>query len=740
MAKPVAPRFSRSFRRLCQVAALAGSDRQRRVIDGLLPIIMAWDDAKVYRNAIDLIDQAGELFGLPLEAHEVEGAFDRAVSSGNIIYNDQRGGYELPPLLRSSTLKQMEESEKLEISAQESWLAEVGSIVPDIPSDDLWNCLITYAGEMFLHHGYEATALLSDSIKLAEGDDEAEVSFTPGEALYKALQTAKIDVSNMSRIASAIGVFFNGANDERIRYVTELADSTFNLMALGIDEDTRNTLINHLPNLSIFIDTNVIFDIVGAQDSQLGAASIELLEVIRNQPISSFQLYCHPKTLQEVERTLDSIGSWLRRRSWPSSLSRALLNASPEISSIELKYHQTNAAVPTPPDVFLSRYSSMPTLLDQYGIKIYRDAVVETQEAFQERAELTAEYEAFIEKRANRKRPYEALDHDVTLWLAVRRRRARTGKGPLFSGALLLSADYMFRRFEREVMRPKSSSSAQIVTQPSSLLQALRPFVSVPSNYDAAFVQLFSTASFRVISPGLGQTVNSVASYLATYEGLPEEIATKILTNSILMSRLRDIDRNDIEFQRLVSDAVIDESKAIIRERDQLIEEQLKSAGNAKEVISELSAIADDLGNARSSDGAEGNDLADRLKRIEEKIAVGGLSSPVINVENAYGMQIGSGNTQHSTVNFESELPAIREFIERFREQLSDLPLSAEQLEDVSADLETAEAQLESKRPRPAILRAAVESLREVAINAAGSAAGSGIFVGLTELAQHIHL
>ena len=99
MAKSIAPRFSRSFRRLCQVAALAGSDRQRRVIDGLLPIIMVWDDAKIYRSAIDLITQAEELFGLPLDVHEVEGAFDRAVSSGNIIYNNQREGYELPPLL-----------------------------------------------------------------------------------------------------------------------------------------------------------------------------------------------------------------------------------------------------------------------------------------------------------------------------------------------------------------------------------------------------------------------------------------------------------------------------------------------------------------------------------------------------------------------------------------------------------------------------------------------------------------
>jgi hypothetical protein len=695
---------------------------------------MMWNETKEYRRATDWADEAKELFGLPLEVQEVESALGRAVSSGSILYNAQRKDYELSVALRNATLMRMEESEKLEISAQSSWLAEVGSIVPDIPSDDMWNCLITYAGEMFLHHGYEAIALLSEGVNLTENDDDAEISFTPGEALYKALRTAGINTSNMSRIGSAIAVFFNGANSERVRYVTELADSTFNLMALGVDEDTRHNLIHHLPSLSIFIDTNVIFDIVGAHDSLLGAASIELFELIRDQPLSLFHLYCHEKTLQELERTLDGIGSWLRRTNWTPSISRSVLKASPDITSIELKYHQTNAAVPTPPDVFLSRYSSMPTLLDQYGIRIYRDPVVETPELLQERAELTAEYEAFIEKHATRKRPYEALDHDMTLWLATRRRRTRAGKGPLFSGALLLSADYMLRRFEREVLARKSSNIS-LVTQPGSLLQALRPFVSMSPNYDVAFVQLFSTASFRVITPGLGQTVNSVASYLATYDGLPEEIATKILTNSILMSRLSEIDRNDVEFQRIVSDAVIDESKAIIRERDQLLAEQQNSTENAREVISELSVIADNLQNAGPQNGFDDSvELAERLKRLEEKIAAGGLSNTVINVENAYGMQAG-GSIQNFAINLASELPAIREFVEQFREHLDELPLSPQQLEDVNADLDAAAAQLARARPRPAILHAAVSSLREIVLGAAGS----GAFAGLVELAQHIH-
>jgi hypothetical protein len=735
MAKPIAPRFSRSFRRLCQVAALAGSDRLQRVIDGLLPVIMVWDDKKAYTVPADWVNEAREEFGLPLEERDVDAAFDRAVAAGSLVYNSQQQAYELSTDLRNTTLKRIKEAEELEIAAQSGWLAEVGSLVPDIPSDDLWNCLITYAGEMFLHHGYEAVSLLSNEAETADNSDDSELSFTQAEALYKAMKVANIDRSRVSEIAAAIAIFFDSTHSERVKYVTELADSTFNLMALGVDQDTRNTLVEHLPNLTIFVDTNVIFDVVGAHETALAASSVELFDIIARQKLTSLRLYCHGKTLQEVERTIEGIGSWLRRNKWTPSMSRAILSASPDISSIELKYHETNATVPTSPDVFLGRYSSMPTLLDQHGIKIYRDPGAGKPESVSTRGELAAEYEAFIDKHRGRKRPYEALDHDVTVWLAGISRRTRTGRGPIFSGALFLSADIMFARFEREVLTRRAASGTRIVTQPGSLLQALRPFLPMPEDYDAAFVQLFSISPFRVIAPGLGQTVNTVASYLATYEGLPEEIATNILTNSILMSRLKNIDRNDAEFQRVVSDAVVDESRNILRERDQLLEDKRQAAENAKDVIEELSVIAGGLQEtARISGTTDVDEVAQRLRQVEEKIA-SGLTDVSIHIEgNSYGLQV-AGVEQNVTVNLTAELPAIKEFIEEFRAQLDHLPLSPEQLEEVTVDLEVAETQLQSAKPRPAILRAAVNSLREVAF----ATAGSGAWVGLVELAEHIH-
>jgi ABC-type transporter Mla subunit MlaD len=101
-----------------------------------------------------------------------------------------------------------------------------------------------------------------------------------------------------------------------------------------------------------------------------------------------------------------------------------------------------------------------------------------------------------------------------------------------------------------------------------------------------------------------------------------------------------------------------------------------------------------------------------------------------------YGLQAGTvGSTQDVTVELADERQAIEAFLAEVRRQLDRLPLSIEQLEGVREDLQTAETQLQSARPRHAILQAAVSSLREVVLGAAGS----GAFAGLVELAQHIH-
>jgi hypothetical protein len=103
----------------------------------------------------------------------------------------------------------------------------------------------------------------------------------------------------------------------------------------------------------------------------------------------------------------------------------------------------------------------------------------------------------------------------------------------------------------------------------------------------------------------------------------------------------------------------------------------------------------------------------------------------------AYGVQAGTvGSNQYVAVDLASERSTIQAFLTALRRELDELPISAEERDVVSADIDTVEAQLRSPKPRNTILRETVSSLREVVLGAAGS----GAFAGLVELAQHIHV
>src|ERR1017187_7297746 len=104
---------------------------------------------------------------------------------------------------------------------------------------------------------------------------------------------------------------------------------------------------------------------------------------------------------------------------------------------------------------------------------------------------------------------------------------------------------------------------------------------------------------------------------------------------------------------------------------------------------------------------------------------------------NAYGVQAGTvGSNQYVAVDLAAERPAIEAFLAALRLELDRLPVSGKVLEMARSDLETAEAQLRSPKPRNAILRETVSALREVVLGMAGS----GAYVGLVELAQHVHV
>lgn len=100
------------------------------------------------------------------------------------------------------------------------------------------------------------------------------------------------------------------------------------------------------------------------------------------------------------------------------------------------------------------------------------------------------------------------------------------------------------------------------------------------------------------------------------------------------------------------------------------------------------------------------------------------------------GSQIQSGTTSSSqSMTWDSQRAAVDAFVAEFRRVLDDPSMPADQGPVARAYVQAVEAQLALPEPNDTIVREGLRSLRSIAENLAAS----GIFVGLVELAHHIH-
>jgi hypothetical protein len=379
-----------------------------------------------------------------------------------------------------------------------------------------------------------------------------------------ALDEVHVATGDRQALRDAVRDFFNTTTLDRTRYLAQLLDGTFTFFALSADDATSGFLRNSLPDLKLFLDTNFIFGLVGVNDDELNTIARELIEFIQVNGFP-FVLYYHEKTLEEAERTLGAIGARLKSRIWPRAISAAAVQAGAG-SAVELTYHRLNAKQGMDPDAFRARYGHVRVLLDELGLKIYREPP-EDEAAQKRRWLLVAEYDDFKKRvRPDRLRHYEALDHDVSVWISVQRLRT-PGRSTLQSGAAFLSADHLLYRFDWEAKRQGGSGS---VVLPSQLLALLRPFVAMNPDFDRRFVQTFAIPEFRTSSTNYARTAARVLSYLASLQDLSQPTAVAILKDEILMTRVQKIRDESPDFKHEVDSAIVAANGRLQAENERL--------------------------------------------------------------------------------------------------------------------------------------------------------------------------
>lgn len=589
--------FSLAFEKMCNFVAIADTRNPDETLNQLILQCFVILPSEKFQNARQFMEITDSLFGLQISEHQIQSCLDRLVKKGDIRC-PANTNFTLSPEIREQLQKKIDNAKELEERVQHEWLEEIIRSFPALPFDDLWKALKGYLSRAFRRHGIQTAALLDPSIDIAAEYQES-LSFLLEDTLK---DTFSGDHRPMAK--DAISKFLAAVGDypDRASYIAQLADGAFNYFSLTVAPDVAEQFRQKLNPLTLFFDTNFLFGILDLHSHSQVEVSNELLQAIEKYQFP-FKLRYHQATEKEMISTIGHFGDILRSRKWSQSISRAA-TTSLCLCGIEVKYHKLNAETGIDVDSFLKPYKHVDILLKDKNILKY----MPYEGTLSERADLLADYKSFLAAKGKEK-PYGAIEHDTTILDAVRQFRSKA-KSSLEAGALLITCDYQLYMFDWENSRIHNKMACTVL--PNLFWQILRPFAPSDLDFDRSFAETFAIPEFRTISSDAAKACSKMLSLLAVYKDIPEETAARMLSNDLLINRLRKVD-SDEQFQEYVESAIVSENALLLEEKAALAN-QLESEKAEKEA--KLKA----LDTERTVHEQEKSQVSQLLKQKEQEL------------------------------------------------------------------------------------------------------------------------
>ena len=604
--KPVKSRnFSLAFEKMCNFVAIADTRNPEETLKQLiLQCFVILPDEK-FQNARQFMETIDVLFGLQIHEHDIQECIDQLIEK-KFIARPAGTNLILVPIKRVELQNRIDVANTLESNVKQEWFNEISK---NLPNDQAWVVLRKYLAKAFRRHGIQTAALLDTSIDVASEYSES-LSSLLNETIKDNLSQ---ELHAVSRKAVSSFLANIGNHPERATYIEQLGDGTFNYFSLTVDPDVAESFRKKLNPLTLFFDTNVLFGLLNLHIHHHVEVSNQLLTAIKKYKFP-FTLRYHQVTVAEMLSTIDWYGSKLRSSTWSTSISRAALT-SPYLSGIESKYHRLNAEKGMDVEAFLKPYAHIDILLKDKEILVHRS----NEDRLYERATLLNEYKDFLKSR-NREKPYEVLDHDTTVLDAVHKLRSNASSS-LEAGALFITSDYNLYLFDWKISRKQNRRACAVL--PNLLFQILRPFIPSDKDFDRSFAETFAIPEFRTIGSGASKACSKLLSILAAFKDIPEETATKLLSNDLLIDQLRAAE-NDERFREHVESAIVSENTLLMEEKAAL-SKQLEIEKEEKKKELKTAQIANEYAELtlkqKEADLKSIKELKDKEKEEVEKLA-----------------------------------------------------------------------------------------------------------------------
>jgi hypothetical protein len=568
MTDAILPRnFSCTFEQLCNFTAVSKTGRTSDIIQGLILLCFSLNKDR-YLSVGQFVETIDLLLGISIPERDINSALHELERAGKVMLCE--GEYVPDLAVQASLMQDADEARRLEQRVKDKWLAEITAKYVSIPLDSFWGALRGYLQRVFRRHGMQSVALLQPQVSLPT-DYQDSLHTLRQEAISLSLDTK---FHPLAREAISTFMASVGQDADRATYMVQLADVAFNFFKLEVSPEASQELVRRLPELTLFLDTNFIFGLLKLHNNPQVEVSMQLVEAVKKHELP-FKLRYHERTQREIRDTASYYGGILKSSYWPTSLSKAAV-ASGRLSGIENKFHELNSRGHVDVKEFLRPIEHFDVVVADMDIKLYRISQDRTKEC----ATLNTEYAAFLQKYSRKDKPYEVIQHDVVLLDTVSQLRS-TAPSTLEAGTLILTCDFTLYLFDQA--QAKKENRLPCVILPNNFWQMLRPYMKSDTDFDKAFAETFALPEFSVIGSGGSRACSKMLGILAAYREFPEETATRLLTNGVLVDNLSQV-TDDIEFNALVEAAIVEQNAELMEERAAL-EKQVQQEAETRKAL-----------------------------------------------------------------------------------------------------------------------------------------------------------
>lgn len=577
---------SNIFQRMCSMVAISQTSSYKDSLRELILQILFIFQSENITDATHVLKIINSLSGICVPHHQVTIVLDALLSDGSVHISD------IGVFTPSSTItKALGERNfivnKLELEVLGDWEKELQVTYPDLKINEIRISLQNYLASAFIRHGIQALRLLDPSVDL-----DHKSSGVLSELLHTAVKNFEEELQPIAKRAISDFLTTAGQSPSRSKYISQLADGAFTFFTLVTEPEIADRFREKLSPLTIFLDTNFLFGILGLTVNPQVEVSTELIRIIDEYKFP-FVLKRHIRTDKELINSIMWYEDSFSRRTWSINVSRAVIK-SKSGSGVEFKFHQAFLEKGIDVISFFRPFHHPDILLDGKSIRLYEEGLV-TEDDQTRIATLIADYTKFLESR-NKSKSYSTIAHDMHLLDVVRQMRSNA-KSTLDAGALLITCDYSLYAFDWDTS--KSMGVLPCTVLPNLFWQILHPYIPSMDDFYLAFAQTFAIPEFRIVNSGAAEACSKMVNILSGYQDFPEQTAMRMLSNDVLLDQLR-IAQNDEDFRSIIESEILRENANLVKEKDDLKEKIIREQKEKETIRLQLQEMDNSLKEQRN--------------------------------------------------------------------------------------------------------------------------------------------